>query len=47
MYSNDKLAVKIDNKLTESFTCHAGVKQGCILSTKIPKYGEFNRHYAK
>ena len=32
MYSNDKSAVKIDNKLTESFTCHAGVKQGCMLS---------------
>ena len=24
MYSNDKSAVKIDNKLTQSFTCHAG-----------------------
>ena len=31
MYSNDKSAVKIDNKLTESFSCHAGVKQGCML----------------
>ena len=31
MYSNDESAVKIDSKLTESFTCHAGVKQGCML----------------
>ena len=31
MYSIDKSAVKIDKKLTESFTCHAGVKQGCML----------------
>ena len=35
MYSNDKSAVKIDNKLTQSFTCHAGVKQGCMLSSTI------------
>ena len=35
MYSNDKSAVKIGNKLTESFTCHAGVKQGCILSPAL------------
>ena len=35
MYSNDKSAVKIDNKLTESFTCHAGVKQGCMLSPTL------------
>ena len=35
MYSNDKLAVKIDNKLTEFFTCHAGVKQGCMLSPTL------------
>ena len=32
MYSNDKSAVKIDNKLTKSFNYHAGVKQGCMLS---------------
>ena len=32
IYSNDKSAVKIDNKLTQFFTCHAGVKQGCMLS---------------
>ena len=32
MYSNDKSAVKIDNKLTEAFTCFAGVKQGCMMS---------------
>ena len=35
MYSIDKSAVKIDNKLTESFTCHAGVKQGCMLSLTL------------
>ena len=34
MYSNDKSAVKIGNKLTESFTCHAGVIVQ-LLSTKI------------
>ena len=28
MYSNDKSAVKIDNKLTQFFPCHSGVKQG-------------------
>ena len=32
MYLNDKSAVKIDYKQTQSFTCDAGVKQGCILS---------------
>jgi len=32
MYSNDKSAVKIDNKLTEAFTCFTGVKQGCMMS---------------
>ena len=32
IYSRDKSAVKIDNKLTQSFTSHAGVKQGCMLS---------------
>ena len=35
MYSTDKSAVKIVNKLTESFTCHAGVKQGCMLSPTL------------
>ena len=35
MYSNYKSAVKIDNKLTESFTSHAGVKQGCMLSPAL------------
>ena len=35
MYSNDKSAVKIGHKLTESFTCHAGVKQGCMLSPTL------------
>ena len=32
MYSNDKSAVKIDNKLTEASTCFAGVKQGTMMS---------------
>ena len=35
MYSNDKSAVKIDNKLTEAFTCFAGVKQGCMMSPTL------------
>ena len=35
MYSNNKSAVKIDNKLTQSFTWHAGVKQGCMLSPTL------------
>ena len=60
MYSNDKYikAVKTDNKLTQSFTHHAGVKQGCMLSptlfnfylSDLPKFLntaiEFNWHYA-
>ena len=36
---NDKSAVKIDNKLTESFSCHAVVKQGYMLSPTL-----FNFH---
>ena len=35
MYSNDKSAVKIDNKLTEAFTCLAGVKQDCMISPTL------------
>ena len=35
MYSNDKSVVKIDNKLTEAFTCFAGVKQGCMMSPTL------------
>ena len=35
MYSNDKSAVESDNKLTESFTCHVGVKKGCMLSPTL------------
>ena len=35
MYSNDKSAVTIDNKLTEAFTCFAGVKQGCMMSPTL------------
>ena len=35
MYSNDKSAVKIDNKLTEAFTCFVGVKQGCMMSPTL------------
>ena len=34
-YSNDKSAVKTDNKLTQSFTCYGGVKQGCMLSPSL------------
>ena len=35
MYSSDKSAVYIDNKLTEAFTCFAGVKQGCMMSPTL------------
>ena len=35
MYSNDKSAVKIDNKLTEALTCFAGVKQGYMMSPTL------------
>ena len=35
MYWNDKSAFQIDNKLTQSFTCHAGVKQGYMLSPTL------------
>ena len=35
MNSNDKSAVKIDNKLTEAFACFAGVKQGCMMSPSL------------
>ena len=36
MYSNDKSAVKIENKITQTFLCHnAGVKQGCTLSPTL------------
>ena len=35
MYSNDKSAVKIENKITETFPCHIGVKQGCMLSPTL------------
>ena len=33
--SIDRSAVKINNKLTQSFTCRAGVKQGCMLSPTL------------
>ena len=42
MYSNDKSAVKIDNKLTQSFPCHFEVEQGWMLSpefTPVPSQG--------
>ena len=35
MYSNDKSAVKIDNRLTEALTCFAEVKQGCMMSPTL------------
>ena len=35
MYSNDKSAVKIENKITQTFSCHNGVKQGCMLSPTL------------
>ena len=35
MYSKDKSAVKIENKITQKFLCHNGVKQGCMLSPTL------------
>ena len=35
MYSKDKLAVKINNKMTEALPCYTGVKQGCMLSPTL------------
>ena len=35
MYLNDKSAVKIENKITQTFLCHNGVKQGCMLSPTL------------
>ena len=32
MYSKDKSAVKINNKMTKAFPCYTGVTQGCVLS---------------
>ena len=30
MYEGDEIAIKIENKLTDYFTCNMGVRQGCI-----------------
>ena len=35
MYSNDKSAGKIENKITQTFLCHNCVKQGCMLSPTL------------
>ena len=35
MHSNDMSAFKIDNKITQMFLCHNGVKQGCMLSPTL------------
>ena len=35
MYSKNKSAVKIENKITQKFLCHNGVKQGCMLSPTL------------
>ena len=43
VYANDKSAVKIDNKLTQFFTCHSGVKQGFMLS---PALFNFSKGYS-
>ena len=32
---NDKSVVKIDNKLTQFFPCHFGLKRGCMLSPTL------------
>ena len=31
----DKSAVKFENKITHTFLCHNGVKQGCMLSPTL------------
>jgi len=33
--SNDRSTVKIDNKLTEAFTCFSRIKQGCMMSPTL------------
>ena len=35
MYSKDKSAVKIINKMTEAFPCYTRVKQGCMSSPNV------------
>ena len=35
MYTSDKSCIKQDNILTETFPCHTGVKQGCMLSPTL------------
>ena len=35
MYSNDKSAVKIENKMTQTCLRHNGVKQGCMPSPTL------------
>ena len=35
MYSKDKSAIKINNKMTEAFPCYTGVKQGSMLSPTL------------
>ena len=55
MYLKDKPAVKINNKMTETFPCYTGVKQGCTLSStllylsvlpRIFKFIKLNRYSA-
>ena len=38
MYSNDKLCVKINNKMTGFFTSEVGVRQGDVLSPNLLKF---------
>lgn len=35
MYSSDKSAVKLEQMTTPMFTCHTGVKQGCMMSPTL------------
>ena len=35
MYTNDESAVKVGDKVTHSFNCNTGVKQGCMLSPTL------------
>ena len=35
MYSKDKSAVKINNKMTKAFPCYTRVKQGCMSSPTL------------
>ena len=51
MYEDDRSAIKIEGLLSDSFPCHKGVKQGCMLSptlfnlflSDLPLFSFFNQ----